>query len=650
MRRILWILLLLLIVALAGIQVTKRIPSLSPLSRQTVASPQSPLPTLATSNLMSTARITISPDGRWLAVLCRGYQEIAQGGEHGATLTVSADRGGKEYSTSFRHAYFRLAAHILREGYPFVHYAFSPGKNMIATFGGDDKRVAVWDTRTGRLLAVWREHSSPVTTVVFSDHGGLVVTGTEGGGAYVWSREKGELLCRVRAHRGKVTALAMTADGKLLATAGDDASLRVWKVQTGRLLWRSPRLQKPVVALAFSPAGDLLLSSTEDGDSVLWETSRGEEKERVEWRFGVKGRVQSVGFSEDGKQIQIAQEQEYICLWNLGESRLQGVIEKVRSPVHSMTFTPDGKYLFVGDEEGNIHIWQTTSTEKEAVIRTGRAPVTALATSPDGESLLAGTADGKVLRWDRNKKRQAPLRLAPYVGRVQYVAFTGEDQRFISASADGEVVLHDIQGTEIARVNNYGELQIAALSSDGTLLATQRSEGIAVWKLSDHHIQPVFELRSSVLAQTLGFSPDNSRLYVVACGQIDIYRVSDGQREHRRTPGDFCSHCALSPDGSIIAHGENGTIVKLFSWQDGRLIARLEYAGDDTGWIIASGDGYYTCPEQAKSHVAWDVGNRIERNTGRDLLAYYRPDAVHRALQKVYETRPQEVVAPTEGK
>lgn len=79
----------------------------------------------------------------------------------------------------------------------------------------------------------------------------------------------------------------------------------------------------------------------------------------------------------------------------------------------------------------------------------------------------------------------------------------------------------------------------------------------------------------------------------------------------------------------------------LFSWHDGRLIARLGYVGDDTGWLIASGDGYYTCSERAKSHVAWDVGNRTERNTSRDLLAYSRPAAVHRAVQKVYETRPQ---------
>lgn len=641
MRRILWLFILLLLVLLGGVQVVRLLPSQYRLTRQIVTSPKVPLPTLATGNLMTTARITFSGDGKWLAVLHRGYREISQGRRRSqATLTTAVGSGDGEDSISFRQAYFRLAASITREGYPFVHYALSSDKKMLATFGGDDRRVAVWDTGSGRLLAVWREHSSPVTEVILSSDGKLVVTGTEGGGAYVWSVDTSELLCRIRAHRGKVTALAITADGRLLATAGEDASLKVWRVQTGRLLWRSHRLRKPIVALAFSPNGEDLLSSTKDGESVLWESASGKERERIEWRFGVTGRVRSVGFSEDGEEIQISYEQEYICLWNLGESRLQGVIQDLEAHVYSMTFAPDGTYLFVGDEIGDIYIWQTENMERESVIPICHAPVTALATSPDGKYLLVGTADGKVEMWNWIEKRKIPLRLAPYVGRVQYVAFTGDGQRFVSATADGEVVVRDMRGAETARANCYGELQVAALSSDGSLLATQRSGGLAVWKLAGQYIQPVAEANSLVPADALGFSPDNSRLYAVGRGGVDTYRIADGRLQFAsRLTERFAFYSALSPDGNIIANGCSGTVVELTSLYDGRLIARLEYAGSDAGWLIASGDGYYTCSEEAKSHVAWDIGNKVERTMGRDPLAYYRPESVHLALKTVYETR-----------
>lgn len=641
MRRILWLFILLLLVLLGSVQVVRFLPSQYRLTRQTVTKPKVPLPTLATSNLMTTARITFSGNGKWLAVLHRGYREISQGRRRSqASLTTAVGSGDREDSISFRQAYFRLAASITREGYPFVRYALSPDKKMLATFGGDDRRVAVWDTGSGRLLAVWKEHSSPVTEVLLSSDGKLVVTGTEGGGAYVWSVERGELLRRVRLHRGKVTALAITADGSLLATAGEDAVLKVWRLQTGRLLWRSHRLRKPIVALAFSPDGEDLLSSTEDGESALWESASGKERERIEWRFGVTGRVRSVGFSEDGEEIQISYEQEYICLWNLGESRLQGVIQDLEAPVYSMTFTPDGKYLFVGDEIGNVYIWHTENMERESVIPICHAPVTALANSPDSKHLLVGTADGKVEMWNWIEKRKMPWRLAPYVGRVQYVAFTGDGQRFVSATADGEVVVRNMRGAEMARANCHGELQVAALSSDGRLLATQRSEGFAVWELAGQYIQPVAEANSLVPADTLGFSPDNSRLYAVGRGGVDTYRIADGRLQFAsRLAERFAFYSALSPDGNIIANGCNGTVVELTSLHDGRMIARLEYAGSDAGWLIASGDGYYTCSEEAKSHVAWDIGNEVERTMGRDPLAYYRPESVHLALKTVYETR-----------
>lgn len=639
MRRTLWVsIIMLIILVVAGVQVVNRLPLQDNLFRRIATSPQPTLPHLPMLGVMWPARIVASPDGKWIAVLYRSRNEVSEDIHHRrASLTQLAWGSQKEYSISFRSEHFRLAAHIMREGYPFVRHTFSPDKSRVATFGGDDKRVAIWGTRSKRLLAVLGEHPSPVTTVSISGHQDLVCTGTEGGGAYVWNMVRNELLCRVRAHRGKVTAVAISADGSLLATAGDDASLKVWKVRTGRLLWRSRRLHKPVVALAFSPDGNLLLASTADGEAVLWEAVRGNQMQRIDWRFPVKGLVQSAGFSEDGRQAQIALEQEYICLWNLSESKLQGVIEDIGAPVHSMTFTPEGNYLLAGDEEGTIHVWQTASMGKEAVIRAGRACVTALATSNDGKYLLAGSADGKVRMWNWSELGSVSVLFAPFVGRVQYAAFTPDDQRFICCSADGEVVLCDMQGREIVRVNNQGELQIAAISPDGSLLATQRSEAITVWRISSMDIQPVIELRSDRLADTLAFSPDNSRLFVGWRGQIDVYRTGDGGWESsRQNARRFSFYCALFPEHDVVVDGVDSTELDITSLRSGRLIARLEYVGGDIGWLIASANGYYTCPEQARPHITWRVGDNIERTLRRDPLAYYRPEAVRRALRTVY--------------
>jgi WD40 repeat protein len=107
--------------------------------------------------------------------------------------------------------------------------AFSPNGRLLASAGGDDMTVRVWDVATGRELRVFRGHAQSVHSIGFSP------------------------------------------DGKRLVSASADSTVRVWDADTGQelLTLRSPT--DTVLTVAFSPEGDRLVAGCADGIVKVWD-------------------------------------------------------------------------------------------------------------------------------------------------------------------------------------------------------------------------------------------------------------------------------------------------------------------------------------------------------------------------------------------
>jgi WD40 repeat protein len=69
--------------------------------------------------------------------------------------------------------------------------AYSPDGSKIAT-GGSDQAVTVWDVATGKKLAVYNEHTEPVTSLAFSPDGKTLASGSEDRTVRLWRVPAGE--------------------------------------------------------------------------------------------------------------------------------------------------------------------------------------------------------------------------------------------------------------------------------------------------------------------------------------------------------------------------------------------------------------------------------------------------------------------------
>lgn len=138
-------------------------------------------------------------------------------------------------------------------GFSVTSSAFSPDEQRIVTTGGK-AGSAVWDARTGRLIATLNGHEESVVAASFSPDGTRIITASQDKTSRVWDAEDGRLIGVLAGHDGAVYSAAFSPKpdprgGFRVVTAGSDRMATVWNV---------PRLTQGWSALALDACANLL--------------------------------------------------------------------------------------------------------------------------------------------------------------------------------------------------------------------------------------------------------------------------------------------------------------------------------------------------------------------------------------------------------
>jgi eukaryotic-like serine/threonine-protein kinase len=216
--------------------------------------------------------------------------------------------------------------------------------SQIASVGGWDNEVRVWDTKTRTLAMTMRGHISRVESVAFSQDGKRIVSGGSDNTIRVWSVATGKELLVLRGHQDTIGTVTFSPDDECIMSGSDDDTIRLWDPVVNRETVTLARHQRPITSIAFSPDGRKIASVSDDGMAIVWEVESMSELMLLHGRSRYKS-VNSVSFSPNGKLIASSCGRRTMKIWNAETGQELQTLHTTEQLVWDISFSPDNRQI-----------------------------------------------------------------------------------------------------------------------------------------------------------------------------------------------------------------------------------------------------------------------------------------------------------------
>ena len=302
-------------------------------------------------HILLRTQIAVTPDGSRLASTCGGAGLRIWNTETREGLTERQAEGAKTGQ--------ELAPAPVPEDAAMDVLAGSLDGRLLAG-GGNDNRLRIWETATGKVHAVLEGQKGKVAAAAFSPDSAVVASASDVDGmVWLWRIRDREpiLVIPEAADACTVETLAFHPQGRLLAvggidwlaTGGSDGAICLWDIQDNCSV---ALFDRGATQIAFDSTGRWLAAAGL-GDSVLiWDV---EQKTLARELAGHNEAVTCVAFSPDGRWLASGSDDRTIRLWNVhtGETEADCPLD---TQIKALCFSPDGRFLYTGN--GNTTSYQ----------------------------------------------------------------------------------------------------------------------------------------------------------------------------------------------------------------------------------------------------------------------------------------------------
>jgi WD40 repeat protein len=523
---------------------------------------------------------------------------------------------------------------------PSVHCVSLSRDGTLLASGYQDGSVRVWEVRTGRVERRFdAAYRTDIMSVAFSPDGRRLAFCTNQ--ITLCDTATGKLRWRTAALDPLILCLGFTPDGKWLASGSDDGQLCLRDPATGGIARPFEGSAERVSSIAFSPDGRRLISAMEFGTVRLWNATTGRQIREI---IPAPGGRRAVAFSPDGKTIAATSWFDaQTRLWDVATGKQLRVFAGYERWTQALAFSRDGKLLAAGGGDGSLRIWDTATGRSLPRFLDRRWPVSALAVSPDGRFLAVadhrlgpfGPGPGSLRLWDLVTTKPVRRQFAPRHA-MSFLAFFPDGQRLAAIDQSDDTVrvwevaggreLHcyrsaDRMNSPVAiskegrvlalafarlaagagRIEGLDEHDLVAYSADGRRALVGGYKGPLTIRdgVTGKEVRRLPETRHTRTAVAL--SPDGrwaasadyhgavTRLWNTATGEEWFHLPS-----RRYEPdGPTCSveRLAFSPDGRLLACGEQDGLIRLWELATGKERVRFHGHENSVGALAFVSDG-----------------------------------------------------------
>ncbi|MEY2428750.1 MAG: hypothetical protein QOJ40_1635 [Verrucomicrobiota bacterium] len=291
------------------------------------------------------------------------------------------------------------------------------------------------------------------------------------------------------------------------------------------------RPRNPVNALAFSPRAKRLAVGRYAEVEL-----RKPDLSLARTLSGIRGNVNGLVFSEDGKQIFAAGGQPGVAgeirQWTVEDGKLVRVLEGHKDALYAIALSPDGETLASGSYDQKIKLWNLKTGKEIRTLSGHNGCVYRLSFRPDGKILASASADRTVKLWDvaSGERRET---LSQSFKELYAVAFTPDGARLAAGGADNRIRVWHISPTAAETTNpmlnslfaHEGVILNLVFSADGkSLISSADDRTIKVWN-ADHMTERTLLEKQPDWAPALSFVDNGSIAVGRLDGSVAIYDV-----------------------------------------------------------------------------------------------------------------------------
>ena len=305
-------------------------------------------------------------------------------------LAISADGqtavSGSFDSSAIRWSLPRNAAdQVLRFHQSAVNaVALTPDGRTVT--GGEDGKIAIWQTGSPTPQRVLEGHVAPVVSLAVSPDGTTLASASWDRTIRLWSLTGGEQRV-LEDHQQNVNGVAFTPDGKALVSAAYDLTLRIWPLDGGAPTIIT--LPTPLNSVAVSRDGEIVAGGA-DGRVFFFSTSGAPHGEIDSGQTPIV----TVAVSGDGALVAAAGIRGSVAIIDRSSRSVARTLVGPGLPVWSATFFPDNRTLLTGGTDRMIRRWDAVTGDHIGTVALGTPedPLAAYAGDPGAEVFRACVA------------------------------------------------------------------------------------------------------------------------------------------------------------------------------------------------------------------------------------------------------------------